>query len=231
MAASADYRDRLRSEQVPQAGDVGLARAVRDSVQVVVQAPAVVAGQGHGEPDHAVSELPLYRQARVREHPLHGHVLRQRLSRERGEVSLPGQRHQVLEQQGGHAAPVHLVGHRERDLGYARPPGRFVTRHADQLAVQPGQQRRVVRIVRPAEPLGLSLRRLRAEAEEPEVGVIRRHLLVHLPDIVRVIRLGRANLDCRAIRKQGVARRRRSRHRGTASHASRVPGLMMQPSA
>ncbi len=76
---------------MPQASDLSLARPVRDSVQVVVQASAVVAGQGHGELDHAVRELSLYRQPRVREHPLHGHVLRQRLSRERGEPSLPGQ--------------------------------------------------------------------------------------------------------------------------------------------
>ena len=50
------------------------------------------------------------RQAGAGEHAQHGRVVQQRRGGERGQPAPPGQRHQVLEQQRGDAAVVHVVG-------------------------------------------------------------------------------------------------------------------------
>jgi hypothetical protein len=67
-----------------------------------------------------------------------------------------GQRDQVLEQQGGDALVVHVVGHGERDLGLAGVPDEFgVAGHADQFAVPQREQRRAagrIWVGLPADP-------------------------------------------------------------------------------
>ena len=64
----------------------------------------------------------------------------------------------MLEQQRADAAAMQVVGDREGDLGRAGPgAGSLVGAAADHLAVQYGQQRRVVRPGLPAYPARLLL--------------------------------------------------------------------------
>ena len=87
----------------------------------------------------------------------------QGLRGERGDLVNPGERDQVLEQQGGDAAVVHVIGHRERDLGRipgaVRPGGRVVAAAADHLISRQRQQRRVAGSGPPADPPRLGLDR------------------------------------------------------------------------
>ena len=111
----------------------------------------------------------------VGEYPQHRRVLRQRLGGERLQAALPRLPDQVLEQQAGDAAAVHVIRDGERDLRHTGLPGQLVGADADQPAVLPGQQRRVLGIGLAADPPGLPLGRGRAQAEEPQVHVVRRH--------------------------------------------------------
>ena len=125
--AHADHRDRARRQQGLQAGHLGPLLTPRDRVQVGAGLTEPDAPRDrHGQLDDAVVQPPRHAQPGVAEHPQHGGVLRQRRGGEDPHPALPGQRDQVLEQQGGHAPAMHPVGHRERDLRRSprRPPAR-----------------------------------------------------------------------------------------------------------
>ena len=139
VPAGADHHDRFGGEHVPQAGRVGAAFPLGHGVQVAVQGGSVaLTRQGKGHLHHPVLVVTLDRQAGVGEHLEHRGVLGQGLRGERGDLVSPGERDQVLEQQGGDAAVVHVIGHRERDLGRipgaVRPGERVVAAAADHLA-------------------------------------------------------------------------------------------------
>ncbi len=205
FAAGADDRDRGRLQQVPQAGDVGEALAHRHRVQVAVQLlVGLVGGQREGRLDHPFEDLSPRGQAGVGEHPQHRDVVGQRLRGEGAHAAEPRSRDEVIEQQARDAAPVHMVGHRERDLGDSRLVSRLVAGDPDQLISEPGEQREVAGIGRPADARGLPARRLRTQAEEAQVGVGLRHLRVHLPDGVLVLRPCLPDQDRRAIGEQRV---------------------------
>ena len=110
----------------------------------------------------------------------------------------------MLQQQGGHAAAVHLVGDREGDLRRVRPAGRPVAGHADQLIAQEAEQRAVVLPVGPAHPAGLLLARPAAHGKEAEVQVVRGHILVQLPDSLVILGPGGPDGDGRAVGQQGI---------------------------
>jgi len=59
--------------------------------------------------------------------------------------------------------PTSRMPCRERDLGRARRAGEFAARHAGQLTVEPGEQRRVIRAGLTADPARLALGVERAE--------------------------------------------------------------------
>ncbi len=208
------------AEQVPQARDLGPAGADRDNVQVAVEPLGVGSGQGERQLDDAVGELLLHRQAGVGEDPLHRVVVRQRLGFERGQVVLPAGRHQVFEQERGDAAPVHVVRDRERHLGAIGATAHLVGRHPDQLTGQQGQQGDVVVGARAGDPGRLALGRARAQVEEPEIGVIRGKVRVHLPDSLEILRPGLADLDRAAVGEQRVRRVVSGR-----AHSSSMPCL------
>ncbi len=98
MPTGADDRDRGRLEQVLQAGDICMAGPAGYGIEIAAELLAFVARQRHRQLDHAVGEMTLDLQPGVGEHPQHGHVLGQRLCRERAEMTLPGKRDQMLEQ-------------------------------------------------------------------------------------------------------------------------------------
>ena len=194
-AAGADHHDRLGREDVPQAGHVRAALPLGHGAEVGVQRGAVlVPGQRERQLVDLAVEVPLNRQAGVGEHLQHGRVLGEGLGHERGDVAAPRERDQVLEQQGGDALVVHVVGHRERDLGLPGVPGEpGVTGHADQFAVPQREQRRAARPIWvgvPADPVGFDLGGSPAVAEEAQVDVVRRHRLVHRLDRIEVVRAG-----------------------------------------
>jgi len=103
--------------------------------------------------------------------------------------------------------PTSRMPCRERDLGRARRAGEFAARHAGQLTVEPGEQRRVIRAGLTADPARLALGVERAEAEQAQVRVLRRQRGVHLPHRDLILRRGQADLDGTAVCKQ-------SEHRG-----------------
>ena len=208
-AAGADHHDRLGREDVPQAGHVGAALPFGHGAEVGVQRGAVlVLGQRERQLEDPVGVVPLHGQAGVGEHLEHGRVLGQGLGGELGDVAAPGQRDEVLEQQGGDALVVHVVGHGERDLGLPGVPGKpGVAGHAGQFAVPQREQRRAARLTGvglPADPPGLGLGGPPAVAEEAQVDVVRRHRLVHRQDRVEVVRVGLADLDRRAVGQERV---------------------------
>ncbi len=110
----------------------------------------------------------------------------------------------MIEQQGRDATAVHMVGNRERDLGDARLARRLIAGDPDKLVAEPGQQRAVIVIGRPGHPFGLTVGRLRANAEEAQVDVARRHLRMHLPDGLSVLRRGGPDQDSGAVGQQRV---------------------------
>ena len=176
-----------------------------DAVQVGIPARVrVIARQLAGEFDHAVGQLAPGAQPGVPEDLLHFRVLREDGGGEDGDAAVAGVGHQVLQQQRADTAAVHVVGHRDGDLRLVPVVLDLVAGHADDLAAAHGEQRRVVRGGRPADPRGLLLRGKRAGVEEPQVGVVGRHGLVHGLDRLRVIRAGRPDLDCRPVGKQRV---------------------------
>jgi hypothetical protein len=112
------------------------------------------------------------RQPGIGEDAEHGGVLDKSGGSEGVQPAEPAHRYQELQQQRGDAAAVHVIGHRERDLGRASGPGGLVARHSDQPAIQPGQQRHVIGAGRTAYAPGLLAGRAAAEAEEPQVQVL-----------------------------------------------------------
>ena len=67
----------------------------------------------------------------------------------------------MLEQQGGDALVVHVIGHREADLGL-RSPGDDVAGHADHLVAGQREQRHLMGVRAPADPPRLGLGRVPA---------------------------------------------------------------------
>ena len=222
--ARAHHGDRSRPQQRAQARHVRPAFPAGHRLQVMAQPVIVVAvGQGEGQLDHATGYPPLRGQAGIREYPQHRRVLRQRLGGESLQVALPGQPDQVLEQQAGDAAAVHVIRHGERDLRDAGLPGQLVGGDADQPVALPGQQRRMVGIRLAADPLGFPLGRARAHAEKPQVHVFRCHGRVHRAHRLMVLPPGWPDLHRTAVGQQRVRVRGRGSHRpaplagGTAS--------------
>ena len=204
--AHADHRDRARREQRLQAGHLGLLLPARDRVQVGagLTEPGVSRDR-HAQLDDPVVQPPRHAQPGVAEHPQHGGVLRQRRGGEDPDPALPGQRDQVLEQQGGHAPAMHPVGHRERDLRGLRAGLRLVAGHSHQFVAQEAEERAVGRtILTPAYPACLLLGGPPAHAEKAQVKVVWRHGLVQLLDGFVVARAGGPDGNRGAVRQQGI---------------------------
>ena len=204
--AGADDRDRGRRQHMPQAGHVGRPLPLGHRLTVGAEGDVLLAGrQREGEVVHAVVQGAVRLQPGVGEHPQHGRVLAQRLRGEGAQAAAPGQRDQVLHQQHADAAVVHVIGDRKGDLGR---PGRgsvaLVAAAADQLAVQHGEQRGVVRRGLTADPARLPFGRARAHAEEAQVQTVRGQLLVHLPHRVEVVGPRGPDLDRGAVVQQSV---------------------------
>ena len=81
-------------------------------------------------------------------------------------------RYQVFKQQRGDAAPVHVVGHRERDFRVRRSAGGLVRRNSDQPAAEQGQEGKMPVVCGPAYPGRLALGRLGAQAKKAEISII-----------------------------------------------------------
>ena len=142
--ARADHGHRRRVQQVPQALDIRAALTRRHGIQIPVQARAGGFGEREGQFHHAIGHPPLNRQPGIGEDPEHRRVLCQRLGRECAQPALPGDRHQVLQQERRDPLAVHVVGYGERDFGDTWLACGFVARHSDQAVTKPGEQRRVV---------------------------------------------------------------------------------------
>jgi hypothetical protein len=85
---------------------------------------------------------------------------------------VPGGRGQVLEQQGGDPAVVHVSGDRERDLGVAAGL-LVVAAAAGYHTIGQRQQRHPARLASLAHPVCLTLGAEPAEVEETQVGTVR----------------------------------------------------------
>ena len=166
----------------------------------------LVGGQRERQVIHAVHQGALRLQPGVGEYPQHGRVLAQRLRGKGAEPPAAAQRDQVLQQQHADAAVLQVIGDRERDLrGQGPGTGLLVGAAADHLAVQHGQQRRVIRPGLAAYPARLPLGRERAHAEKTQVQVVRGHLGVHVPHRVEVLRPRGPDLDRGAVDQQSVS--------------------------
>ena len=205
VAASADHRYRSGGEQGPQARHVGPALPVGHRVQVGFPARVrCVVGQVEGQLGDTVHRRAVGVQPRVGEYPQHRGILGQHFRGESPHPPVTGRRHEVLEQQGGHAPVMGMVGDGYRELRRTGSPLAFVAGHADQLAGQPGEQGGVVGCGCPADPAGFLVGGGRAHAEEAQVQVVRRHRLVHLAHGLEVAGRGRADLGRRPIGEERV---------------------------
>ena len=196
---------------MPQAGGLRAAFAFGHGTQVAVQRGAGVrGGQRKGHLEDPVRVVTPDGQTHGREHVLHRLVLGEGLGGERGYLTAPGQRDQVLQQQGGDAPVVHVVGHRERDLRRALAAGLWLAignaeaGHTDHRAAAQREQRAVIGTGLLAGPARFLRRGQPAEVEEAHVGVFRRHRFVHGLDRVEIIRAGRADLDRGPVSEQRV---------------------------
>ena len=208
---------RGRLQQVPHAGNVRAALPDGHRFQVVIEAlVGLAAREREGQLHHAVGALPLHRQAGIGEDPEHRGVIRERLRGEELQLPAPGDRYQVLKQQGGHPPAVHRVRDGEGDLSGAFLARGLVACDTDQRPLLPRQQCRVVGTRRPADALRLLLGSARAEAEESQVHVVRGHRRVHVAHRINVARSGRADLDGAAVGEQRVGRG--GRRRGGQGH-------------
>ena len=142
-AAGPDHRDRCGQQHVLQAGHVGVALPALDRVQVSGQARVAVTDRERDrDVDGVAARLLADRQPGVAEDVQHRDVLRQRGGGKGADVVLPGDRHEVLEQQGGDSVlAMETVRDRERDLG-AVPVVQLVAGHADDVGAQACQQAR-----------------------------------------------------------------------------------------
>jgi hypothetical protein len=100
---------------------------------------------------------------------------------------------------------MQVICDRQGDLRGGGPgAGLLIGAAADHLAVQQGQQRRVVRPGFAAYPARLLLGHVRAHAEKPQVEIVRGHLGMHVPDRVEVAGLRGPDLDRGAVGQQRV---------------------------
>ena len=205
--ARADDRDRGRHQHVPHARHVRRPLPHGDRIAVGAQGRVRLIGrQRERQVIHAVHQGALRLQPGVGEHPQHGRVLAQRLRGKGAEPPAAAQRDQVLQEQHADAAVLQVIGDRERDLrGPGPSTGLLVGAAADHLAVQHGQQRRVVRPGLAAYPACLPLGNQRTQAEEAQVQVVRGHLGVHVPHRVEVIGPRGPDLDRDAVDQQSVS--------------------------
>ena len=205
--ARADDRDRGRHQRVPHARHVRGPLPYGDRIAVGAQGGVrLVGGQRERQVIHAVYQGALRLQPGVGEYPQHGRVLAQRLRGKGAEPPAAAQRDQVLQQQHADAAVLQVISDREGDLrGQGPSTGPLVGAAADHLAVQHGQQRRVVRPGLAAYPARLPLGRERAHAEKAQVQVVRGHLGVHVPHRVEVVGPHGPDLDRRAVDQQRVS--------------------------
>jgi hypothetical protein len=176
--AGADHDDGLRREDMPQAGGVGAALAPGHRLQErVKRGAAVVSRERDRHLGHAIVVVTLDREPGVGEQVQHRGVLGQHLRGERGHALAPGGRDQMLEQERRDTTVVHVLGDRERDLGARRRSllvgGDVIAGDARHLAGRQREQRNPALRARPADPLRLVFGRQRAEAEEPQVDVVR----------------------------------------------------------
>jgi len=204
-AAGPHHRHRIRLEHMTQAHHIRAALAERGGVQVRVPARiGVIVRQVAGQLDHAVFQLAPDAEPGIGEDLLHLGVSRQHGCREGGDAPAAGVGDQVLKQQRADAPAMHVVQHRERDFRLVPVARDLVAGHPGELASHRGQQSGVVGGGCPADPACFLLRGQPAETEETQVGVLRRHGLVHRRDRRRVARGGGADLRCRAVGQQGV---------------------------
>ena len=206
-AARADDRDRGRGQHGPHARHVGRSLPHGDRIAVGAQGGiGLVGGQREREVVHAVYQAAMHRQPGIGEHPQHGRVLAQRLRGKSAKPPAAGQRDQVLQKQHADATVMQVIGDREGDL--RRPgscAGLLVGAAANYLAVQQGQQRRVIRPGLAAYPARLLLGHHRTHAEETQVEVIRRHPGVHVPHRSEIVGPRGPNLDRGAVGQQRVS--------------------------
>ena len=150
----ADDRDRGWRQDVPQAGHVGRPLPLGHHVAVAAEGGVRLAGrQREGEGVHAVGQGAVRLQPGLGEHSEHGRVLAQRLRGKGVQAAPAGQRDQVLQQQCADTTAVHVIGDRHCELSRrGRGIVALVTAAADQLTVQLGKQRGVIRRGLTAEP-------------------------------------------------------------------------------
>ena len=148
----------------------------------------------------------MHRQPRIGKHPsmvefsLSAAAVKVRISRLRATETT------VLQHQRADAATVHSIGDREGDI--RRPgsaTGSLVGAGADHLAVQQGQQRRVVRPWFAADPAGLPLRRESAQTEKAQVEIVRGHHGMHILHRGEVLGPRRPDLDRGSVGQQRVS--------------------------
>lgn len=110
----------------------------------------------------------------------------------------------MLQKERPNAPVVHVVGDRESDLRHVGRGGRLVSGDSHQLAAEPRRQRRVAGPVEAAQLLRHAIGDRRTEAEESQVKVVRRHLLVHPAYRLGVLEAQRPDLDLGSVGEQGV---------------------------
>ena len=191
---------------MPQAGHVGRPFAFGDRVAVGAQGGiALVGGQREGEVVDAVREGAVRRQPGIGDHPEDKRVLGHRLGNKGAEPPAARQGDQVLKQQRADAPVLHVIGDCEGDLrGRGTRAGPLIAAAAHHLAIQDGEQRRVVRGGLAADSARLLLGCHRAHAEETQVEVVWGHLGVHVPHRVEIAGPRGPDLDRGAVGQQGI---------------------------
>jgi hypothetical protein len=99
---------------------------------------------------------------------------------------------------------MHIVGHSESDLDDARLRHALITGNTYQPAAKPGDQRCVIGPGLTANAFRFTLGIERAQAEKPQVQVVRRHRRVHRAHVLSIAGMGRPYLHGAPVRQERV---------------------------
>ena len=220
--ARADDGDRGRPQQPIDGGDVRLAVALLDRIEIGLGCLEL-----HRHPDDAGFVRCVLLEAGLSEDVEHAVVLGEGVSDEAGDPGSYGRRSQVFQQDRADTSPLVVVPDGEGHLGLVATWCSVVAGDGDELLADDDDKRQPVDVVDVGQVLELGVRQLAPGTEEPQVDRLGRQAGVQSLEQRRVRRtdrtqFGRATVGQQDVRLEvgGIASRQRGSTLGWSAHRS-----------